>query len=626
MTARSANATARFAASTARSANATARLAASTTRSANATARLASSTRLAGATARLAVLATLAAVACAAPAPAPPRAAAEPELVGVWGSEQVFVPGPAGALEVTPGAGGWRATIGDATATLQLVDGWWRGDVGDGELRFRPPSPTATLDGFWIQPSGRFLDAAYATPITLQRAGERYTAVVAPLPDVLRFYLAIARRPDGALTAFIREPAFNAGQMFRELSVERRGDAVTLRRADGKPALHGTIATRAGARHLALVIDGLDATLDLTPRGRDDAPGFYPRPLAASRYRYRPPSATGDGWPVGTLASAGLREAPIRALIQSVLDTTPTSWTSPAIHAIAIARHGVLVVDEYFAGFTADTLHDTRSAGKTWSSTLAGAAVDRGELSLATPIAAGDPDPRKAAITLEHLVTMRSGLACDDDDDDSPGNEDRMQHQRDERDWHRYMLALPMVRAPGERAVYCSGGLNLLGKLLARVEPAWLPARWQADLARPLDIARFHLNLMPNEQGYLAGGVYLRPRDFAKLPQVFLDHGMWRGRRVVSAAWVAAAIAPHAAIHTPGDYGYAWWRITYRVAGVAYEAFYAGGNGGQLAIAIPALDLVVTIMAGNYGNFATWRHFFEDLVPRYVIAAALETP
>jgi len=130
------------------------------------------------------------------------------------------------------------------------------------------------------------------------------------------------------------------------------------------------------------------------------------------------------------------------------------------------------------------------------------------------------------------------------------------------------------------------------------------------------------MNLMPSSaQGYLGGGIHLRPRDLAKLPQVFLDHGRWNGTQVVSDAWATASVANHASINADADYGYAWWRTTYHVDGVDYPAFFASGNGGQLAIGIPSLDLVVAFTAGNYQNYPTWRRFSEDLVPRYVIAA-----
>jgi CubicO group peptidase (beta-lactamase class C family) len=553
---------------------------------------------------------------------APPRPV-EHDLAGLWGSDQTFATAR-GPILVTARTGGWSATFGAIHGELApLADGWWQVALGDNALRIRPRARDPEhLDAFWLQASGTMLERAYASPLVLARTPAGYAGDVEPLDDRLQLYLMIER--SGA--AWIREPRVNAGAITGDLQLIRRGDELELLRADGKRGLHGRIERRADGLHLALVFDGPDLALDLTRRGRDDAPGFYPRPRDALQFQARVPTARDDGWPVASLADVDLREAPIAALVQRVIDATPTGWRSPAVHALLVARHGKLVVEEYFAGFTADTLHDLRSAGKSWTSALAGVAVGRGDLAATSRLvdvvpAAASTDPRRAAITLEHLLTMSSGIDCDDDNGDHPGNENVMQNQRGERDWYRYMLALPMMHAPGERAEYCSGTINLVGAML---EPAlgWIPAAWHDGLARPLQITRFAMNLMPTEQGYLGGGVHLRARDFAKLPQLYLNGGSWSGASILRPAWVTRSIEPRVSIHAPRDYGYAWWQITYRVDGVDYPAFFASGNGGQLAIAIPSLDLVVAVMAGNYNSFKTWRAFYEDWVPRYLIPAA----
>ena len=558
-------------------------------------------------------LACLMLAACAGPprAPAAPTTAAaarDADLVGTWTGQRELSQGPAGPLALTHAGATWTATLAGTTVTLAADGDWLRSDLGTGEIRLRPATPLPEV--FWLQGSGVTLEAAYATPVAVHATATGFAGDVVTLADRITLALVVApdaRDPHGALTAYIREPGFNYGGMVRALTVTRSGAQVTFSGANGKPALAGTLS----ARGLHVALAGIGVELDLARTA----------PLAGGSPTLATPPVTGDGWRTDSLAAAGLAAGPLRALLAAAT-AAPTAWDSPAVQALLIARHGKLVVESYAPGFTADTPHDTRSAGKSWTSTLAGAAVDRGELTPATRLAPTATDPRKAAITLEHLLTMSAGLACDDDDDASPGNESTLQSQKAEPDWWKYMLALPMLRAPGERAVYCSGAINLVGALLAGQHGDWLPARWNRDLAAPLGITHYYLNLMPTEQGYLAGGTYLRARDFAKLAQVFLDHGVWNGRRIVSADWVARATAPRVGIHVPLDYGYAWWQKTYRVGGVDYPAFYASGNGGQIAMAIPSLDLVFVIMAGNYGNFATWGHFVDDWIPQFVIPAA----
>ena len=87
-----------------------------------------------------------------------------------------------------------------------------------------------------------------------------------------------------------------------------------------------------------------------------------------------------------------------------------------------------------------------------------------------------NPDPRKAQITLAHLMTHSAGLACNDNDDDSPGNEGTMQGQTRQPDWWRYTLDLPQAHDPGSRYAYCSANINLVGGALT-IGHAHLAAR-----------------------------------------------------------------------------------------------------------------------------------------------------
>jgi len=145
------------------------------------------------------------------------------------------------------------------------------------------------------------------------------------------------------------------------------------------------------------------------------------------------------------------------------------------IHGVLVARHGRLVLEEYFHGTDREQPHELRSAAKSLTSTLAGAAMQAGvPLGVETPVYkvmnGGEfpkgLDARKRALSVQHLLTMSSGLDCDDSDDQSPGNEDKVQEQTAEPDWWKLTLGLDMIRDPGEKAVYCSVQPNLLGGVL----------------------------------------------------------------------------------------------------------------------------------------------------------------
>ena len=520
-----------------------------------------------------------------------------PSLDGVWGAEVDLARSPHAVRLAFD-----RAEIDGRS--IALADGVAR--TGDGALvvRFATNGPHA----YWTQPAGTMI-GPYATHVDLSRDGDTWIGTIAAVPDRVRLYLVI--RPDG--TAFVREAERNLGKELGELTVERDGGALTFRDGKGAVALRGHV----DGDHLELAVPRLERPLPLTRRGRDDAPGFYPRPSRDAHYTYRVPVAGSDGWPVAALD----HPETVEPIVQAIVDAVPTSATSPAIHALVVARRGKLVLDEHFAGDGPDDLHDLRSAGKTMSTTLVGMAVDERDLAVTDRVAPllGD-QPGHDAIAVEHLLTMRSGLACDDGDDASPGNEDTMQNQTAQPDWYRYTWELPMARAPGDKALYCSATINLLGAVLVAHHHV-VADDFFDEFAAPLDISRAAIVLMPDGRAYLGGGVRLRARDFLKVAQLAVDRGEWRGRRIVSADWIANATAAHASITDPDDYGYGWWRIHYTVGGRAIDAVYASGNGGQLAIAVPALDIAIAITAGNYNNAKTWRAaFLADLVPKLLAA------
>ena len=138
---------------------------------------------------------------------------------------------------------------------------------------------------------------------------------------------------------------------------------------------------------------------------------------------------------------------------------------------------------------------------------------------------------RGSQITVGQLLTHSSGLACDDDNDDSPGNEDVMQSAHSKEDWYDFFMALPRVNAPGTTYAYCSAGINMVGSVIRDAAHQWLPAFFDERIARPLQMSRYAINLMPNGAAYSAGGMQLLPRDLLKFGQLYLNGGTWNGSR-----------------------------------------------------------------------------------------------
>jgi CubicO group peptidase (beta-lactamase class C family) len=378
---------------------------------------------------------------------------------------------------------------------------------------------------------------------------------------------------------------------------------------------------------LSLYLPTESATFDLTRRGRDAASGFYPRISTADSYSYRPPIRRDDGWETASLTDVGINPKPITDLVRSMIETPISDIGAPYPQAFLLARHGKLVLEEYFFGFDDDRVHDLRSAGKTFMTTLVGIAMQRSaKFSLHTKAIGLLPQysdlendgPSKRAITIQHLLTMTSGLDADDDNASSPGTEDRLVEQKDR---YRYALDLPMVHAPGEKAVYSAAGINLLGGIVQQATGEWLPDFMSSQFAAPLDIHHYHVPLAPSGDAYMAGGILMLPRDFMKLGQLFLSNGRWHGRQILDSNWVSDATRAHTSINGPGDYGYGWWIRDVKVGDRTYHTFRAAGNGGQMVIVIPDLDLVAVFMGGNYNQGPVWWRWNDEFIPKILIPA-----
>ena len=553
------------------------------------------------------------------------------ELVGLWGAERHFGPRARGELTVRRDGDAWSASIAGIEATVERHRDQIRFELPGEQGGFRGSlRPDGSIRGHFIQAIGTVELYHYALPVHLEEvANGQWRGDVVPKEDRLSFYLVLAKAEDGTVRAFLRNPERNLGRFIRLGRIQLKGDRVEILDPDGDSTVLEGHLNRPND-HLSLHFSYQGLTFDFSRRGRDEAPGFYPRESTGDGYVYRVPTTRADGWETASPASVGMNREPLEELVRGILATRADGIRTPYIHALLVARHGKLVLEEYFHGFHADYAHDTRSAGKSLASFLMGAAIHKGaSIDVAAPALDFFPaydqlehlDSRKRAVTVEHLLTMSAGFHCDDNDYETPGNEDRMQSQSEQPDWYRYALDLPMSRDPGERGVYCTAGINLLGGVMAHATGEWLPDLFARTVAEPLGMGGYAFNLMPTQQAYMGGGVRLKPRDLLKVGQVVVEGGTWQGERILSEEWVESSTRAQASLNEPDDYGYGWWRKTFEHGGREITAFYASGNGGQLLFAIPELELSVLFMAGNYNDYRTWSQYRDDLLPRLILSS-----
>ena len=548
---------------------------------------------------------------------------------GLWEAKNRFGPDVQGPLAIVQDVNGWRAEIAGVRAQVQVS-----GDTVSftlpnkgGSLIAYLAKDRSTISGHWIQPPIVSSGNEYASPIVLTRDGSaRWTGDVVPLDDTMTMYLLIKKRPDGTLGTFLRNPERNLGRQLRADRIEVVGSQVRLMgkwNGNGAERVLGVgVVTDEG---FSLYLPGRGGMFDFRKVGEGEYSDFYPRGQPTGSYSYNPPPALNDGWPAGSLREAGLSPDTITRFIQTMINLPMDSLSSQQLHAVLIARHGKLVLEEYFHGEDRDHAHDTRSAAKVITSTLAGAAIHSGKgVTLSSPVYAvmnggtfpDNIEPRKRRITLEHLLSMSSGIDCDDNDDKSPGNESAVTDQTDEPDYYRLILRLGTIREPGEKAVYCSINPHLAGGVLKKATGRSLPDLFSELIARPLGIDSYYLPLTPTRDVYMGGGVRLTARAFAKIGQLYLDSGVWKGKRVLDASYVKQASTPRYAMGAM-RYGLAWWVVDYPFRGETIEGYFAAGNGGNIVMVIPKLDMVVTFYSANYQDAATvipQRRYIPDFI------------
>jgi CubicO group peptidase (beta-lactamase class C family) len=555
------------------------------------------------------------------------------DLSGLWKAQQWFGPYSRGPLLIERTKAGWSADFMGRSLVVQA-----RGS----ELHFALPDDAGKFDGRldgsriigrWTTPPSRVSGFRYASPVTLTPDGtDRWRGTITPRDDTYTLFLMVQKRPDGTLGAYLRNPDRNDGVFSDVSQLVRDGKAVRLmghrRGQKTEQALfEGSYDDENDL--LSIANPNRGGTYDFRRDGENS--DFYPRGKNPQRYVYRAPPARADGWTTGTLEQAQIDRPALEKFVQMLVDMPMESVHTPQVHGILIARRGTLVFEEYFHGEHRDRLHDTRSAAKSLTATLIGAAMHaKAPLQLSTPVYAAmnggkppaDLDPQKRTMTLEHLLMMRSGYFCDDSNPDAPGNEDTMHDQTEEPDYYRFTLRLPLDREPGAKGVYCSIDPNLALGVLNRTTGESVLDLNDRLLGEPLQFATYGWPINRAGQPYGGGGMWVLPRDFMKLGQVMLDGGTWHGKRILDADFAKRAGAP---LHDLRgiDYGYLWWNIEYPYKNRKLRAYFAGGNGGQLVMVVPELDLVIATYGGNYADRVSFL-LQQEYVPRYILPAVRE--
>ncbi len=312
------------------------------------------------------------------------------------------------------------------------------------------------------------------------------------------------------------------------------------------------------------------------------------------------PLAEDEPLPTGTPEAVGLVPSYLEGVSRQI-----ATEDDHELHSMLVVRDGLLVHEEYFNGYGWANPHDIRSVTKSITSLLTGIAVERGSLAgvdapLMDYLGTEYPEVRdKDDILLRHLLSMSTGLDCDDGDRSTRGQEDRMYETED---WVGHFLSLSRPYAPGDTTRYCTGGVVALGEAIAQGTGQDLAAFADDALFAPLGIENYRWARFDDGRKVDAGGhLLLTPQAMAKVGMLVLQGGEWNGRQIVSEEWIERSTRPRTEIRGM-PYGYLWWSDTLRYGEKEVGIVWASGNGGQTIFLAPEYDLVAVFTAGYFNS------------------------
>ena len=261
-----------------------------------------------------------------------------------------------------------------------------------------------------------------------------------------------------------------------------------------------------------------------------------------------------------------------------------------AIYSVLVIRNVYIVLDAYSYPYDSDDTLNIHSCTKSVSSALVGIGIDKGYIKdVSQPVldffpkrVAKNLDADKKAMTLENLLTMTTGLECRDS---ALYNWRGLRQLRTSPDWVQFMIDLPMAEVPGTRFEYCNGASFLLSAILQEQTGMNALSFAKENLFAPLGIS--DVRWPSNPQGITVGysDLFMRPHDMAKIGYLYLNDGLWDGKRIISSQWIKASTRKHiAATGLPG-YGYQWWIVSPGI-------YTAIGHKGRFLIVTPEKNIL----------------------------------
>jgi CubicO group peptidase (beta-lactamase class C family) len=297
------------------------------------------------------------------------------------------------------------------------------------------------------------------------------------------------------------------------------------------------------------------------------------------------------------------------------------------VTSIVAIKGGKILIEEYFNGANRNTLHDTRSVGKSFASTLLGIAIKDKYIKSETQTLKEFYDLKsfqnystaKDSITLKSLLTMSSTFEGSDMNSESSGNEENMYPTKN---WVDFTLNLPVdkTKQANKQWDYFTAGCIVLGDIIHKSVPNGLEKYADKNLFRPLNITKYKWQFTPQKVANTAGSLQLSSLDYAKFGQLYKNQGTWNGKQILTQEWIAKSLSHQMIISEDEFYGYLFWNKTYKINGLDYEVYYSSGNGGNRIFIFKDQPIVIVITSTAY-NTPYGEKQIEKIMQEYLIPA-----
>lgn len=310
------------------------------------------------------------------------------------------------------------------------------------------------------------------------------------------------------------------------------------------------------------------------------------------------------------------------------LEAALPSSDFPKTTSVLIVNGDDIVFEHYYDGGGPKVLNNTRSATKSVTALAIGAAIADGAIPSVDARAFDylkdlapfkNDNAAKRAITIRDLLTMSSALDCNDSDRDSPGNEENMYPLKY---WARWAADLPTDAAAAGTWRYCTAGTVLLGHVIQNAVGEPVDRYIDRRILRPLGITERNWFYSKSGEALTGGGLELKARDLAKLAELVLHHGDWRGEQIVPASFIDDALTIHKRANAEQGYGYLFWEREYHTACGDAEGWYMAGNGGNAIVMLRKLNAAIVVTRTRY-NTRGMHEETTKLIEDYALPALL---